>query len=253
MWHKQAVDDRTPFWTPKRLRTAGVVGVVTAAHLGVFALIARTQPLTPASLPPTPIDIILMRPPAPPPPPPPPPAQITPKAGGGAPAAPSRVHRSPLPVPAPELPAPPKPSPTASLNVGVSDIASPTPGMGQGGQGTGTGSGIGEGDGPGSGMTPPRFIRGPNQGNLRDSHPREALRAGRSGVAIVNCRIGADTRLSRCRVVSETPPGEGFGAAGVNVATTWYRFQPPTRNGAPVEDQGVTVTIEFGRRQNPRG
>lgn len=254
MWHKQAVDQRHPFWTAKRLRRAGAFGVVLTAHLIVFALIARSQPPTPASLRPSPIDIILMRPPAPPPPPPPPPpAKISPKAGGGAPAAPSRVHRSPLPVEQPELATPPKPAPTPTLNVGVSDIASPTPGMGQGGQGTGTGAGTGEGDGPGAGMTPPRFIRGPNQGNLRDSHPREALRAGRSGVAVVNCRIQADTRLSRCRIVSETPTGQGFGAAGLSVAETYYRFQPPTRNGAPVEDQGVTVTIQFGRAQSPRG
>ncbi|MBB4082575.1 TonB family protein [Brevundimonas lenta] len=237
------------------LRNAGIVGGIVAAHLVVFLAISRGAPSPPFIPPLPPFDVVLVRPPVPPPPPPPPePAKLSPVAGGGAPAAPSRIHVPPPPrepVP-PEVPAPRVQAPEPALVVGVAPIASPTSGMGQGGQGTGTGSGTGEGDGPGSGMTPPRFLRGPTVGELRSSHPPQALRAGRSGVAVVNCKIGADTRLNRCRIISESPPGDGFGAAGMSVATTYYRFRPPTRNGVVVEDQGVTVTIEFGR-QRTRG
>ncbi|RZI98011.1 MAG: TonB family protein [Brevundimonas sp.] len=232
-----------------RMRNAGVVVGVAAAHLIVFALIARSQPLTPASLPPTPIDIILMRPPAPPPPPPPPPpAKTSPVTGGGAPAAPSRVHRSPLPVPQPELPAPPKPSPTVSLNVGVSDIASPTPGMGQGGQGTGTGSGTGAGDGPGRGVrTPPRNLRRPSPQEVLRYVPREALARRISGTVLVRCLILRDQRLDQCRVVSEMPTGYGFGEAATRVAEDQYRFSPGLIDGVYEEGLTVTVTVNFGR------
>lgn len=255
MWHKRAVDQRHPFWTAKRRRTAGAFGVVAVAHLAVFTLIARSQPPTPASLPPSPIDIILMRPPAPPPPPPPlPPAKISPKAGGGAPAAPSRVHRSPLPVEQPELPAPPKPAPTPTLNVGVSDIASPTPGMGQGGQGTGTGSGVGAGDGPGRGVrTGPRNLREPRMNDLRRFHPPEALRRNISGTVVVRCRIREDTRLDQCEILGENPRGQGFGAAGIAAATELYRFRPAMIDGRPDYDLRAVMTLRFGRDAPPEG
>lgn len=236
-----------------RQRKLGALAVVLAAHAGLFLVIGRSVADPPMSPTPPPIFVELVAPP--PPPPPPPPAPPSPKAGGGAPAAPSRIHTPPpprIPVP-PELPAPRVQAPEPALVVGVSDKASPTSGMGQGGQGTGTGTGIGAGDGPGSGSgTPPRFLRGPSQGQIRDAHPRRALAARRSGVAIINCRIQLDTRLNACRVVSESPSGEGFGEAGLSVVS-YYRFQPPTRNGRPLDDQGVTVTVEFGPQGPPRG
>lgn len=248
MWDKADVQDRTPFWTPKRQRRAGAFALVAAAHVAVFVIVARTQPPTPASLPPSVIDIVLMRPPAPPPPPPPPPPDPSPTAGGGAPAAPSRVHRSPLPVPAPELPAPVKPAPTPALNIGVSDIASPTPGMGQGGQGTGTGSGVGAGDGPGRGArTGPRNLRRPQGDDLRRFHPREALRRGVSGTAVVRCRILEDTTLDQCEIMSETPAGQGFGAAGLAAARELYRFRPATVDGQPDYGLRAVMVLRFGR------
>ncbi|RZI97971.1 MAG: hypothetical protein EON90_15190 [Brevundimonas sp.] len=52
---------QTPILTKKRLRTAGIVVGVTAAHLLVFAVVARTQP-TPPLLPPLPpMDVVLFR------------------------------------------------------------------------------------------------------------------------------------------------------------------------------------------------
>lgn len=236
------------------MRNAGIVLGVAAVHLGVFSVMARMEPSPPMPLPTPPIVVELIRP-FQPPPPPPPPAPPSPKAGGGAPAAPSRIHTPPPPQrPMPiEVPAPKVQVPEPALVIGVSDKASPTPGMGQGGQGTGAGSGVGAGDGPGSGSgTPPRFLRGPSQGQIRDAHPRSALAARRSGVAIINCRIQLDTRLNACRVISESPAGEGFGQAGMSVVS-YYRFQPPTRNGQALDDQGVTVTVEFGPQGPPRG
>lgn len=234
----------------RRAGRAGAVALVALAHAGLFAAIGMGRvesidlPLTP------PIEVELFRPITPPPPPPPPvePAEVDP--GGGAPAAPSRVHVTPKPpeVP-PELPvAPPTPAPVPTLVVGASPTTSLNTGLGQGGQGTGTGSGTGEGDGPGSGSGP-IILRGASNGEILALVPPEARRQRRAGRSAVNCVIRADTRLEGCRVVDESPGGFGFGEAAVRIAETHFRFRPPTTaSGRPVEGFRVTVTVNFGRQ-----
>lgn len=236
--------------TPDRARKLGAFAVVLAAHVGVFALMARSDGVEP--LPVTPVfDVQLFQPP-PPPPPPPPPKEPSERTGGGAPAAPSRIHVPPPPrepVP-PEVPAPRQQAPEPEVVVGVAPISSPTPGMGQGGQGTGSGTGIGAGDGPGRGVrTGPRNLRRPGMNDLRAYHPRQALNAGVSGVVTVRCRIRSDTRLEGCDVVSATPAGQGFEQAGLAAARDLYRFRPATLDGAYDDSVTVTLVLEFGRRR----
>lgn len=238
----------------KSRRRAAVIAGVALAHGGLFSLFALTH-ATPPPLAPSPIiDVELFSPiiPPPPPPPPPPPEPPAPVSGGGAPAAPSVIHTPPKPRPVPpEVPAPPIKAPEPALVVGVAPVASPTPGMGQGGQGTGAGTGIGSGDGPGSGGTPYRFIEGPTSRQIADAAPAAARRARVDGMVTLRCIIGLDSRLENCRVVSETPPGMGFGEAAVRVATSRFRFSPPTRNGRPVAGTEMPLGIQFnlgGRR-----
>jgi len=233
-----------PYLTKKRLRTAGIVAGVSAAHLLVFAVIARTPadiPVLPLA---PPINVVLFRP-TPPPPPPPPPLKPAPDPGGGKPAAPSRVHVTPKPADKPrELIAPPVPAPEPALVIGVAPVAGPTPGMGQGGTGNGSGTGNGDGEGSGSGGIGPRFVRGATQAEIFSVVPR----GRRQGRGSVSCIIRLDERLDACRVVSETPPGQGFGAAAVTVAEAYFRFRPPmSTSGRPVEGQRVTVFVQFGR------
>jgi protein TonB len=120
--------------------------------------------------------------------------------------------------------------------------------MGEGGEGTGTGEGIGAGDGPGQGETGPRLVRGPSNAELARLHPsgaRGGLFGGRvSGEGVIHCRIRLDRQLERCSIVSETPPGRGFGVAALQAAGA-FRFDPPTRGGRPVPDEGVTLTVSF--------
>jgi protein TonB len=238
-----------PILTPDRLRRLGIVAGVTAAHLVLLVVIGRGEASGPALVEPPSFNVTLFRPPPPPPPPPPP---LTPSVvqGGGAPAAPSRVHLTPTPptIP-PELVAPPTPAPVPDpILVGAAPIASPTPGMGQGGEGTGTGGGRGDGDGPGSGGTGPMILRGATQGEILSIVPPEARAARRAGRASVNCVIRLDQRLDDCRVVSETPEGLGFGQAGLRAAA-FFRYRPPMNAaGRPIEGQRVTVFIQMGRQ-----
>jgi protein TonB len=238
-----------PTLTPDRLRKLGIVAGVSAAHLVLFAVIGRGEATGPAPPQLPPFDVTLYRPPAPPPPPPPP-LEPSPVQGGGAPAAPSRIHLTPQPpaIP-PELVAPPVPAPVPDpIVVGAAPIASPSPGMGQGGEGTGTGGGRGDGDGPGSGGTGPMILRGATQGEILSVVPPEARAARRAGRASVNCVIRLDQRLDDCRVVSETPEGFGFGQAAIRGAA-FFRYRPPMNAaGRPIEGQRVTVFIQMGRQ-----
>lgn len=247
MWPVSPVKIRS-LLTPDRQRKLGAFAIVLTAHIVVFAFVARTQPAPLRVLPPV-VEVELFRP-EPPPPPPPPPEEPSDDPGGGAPAAPSRIHVPPpprRPVP-PEVPAPREQAPEPELVVGVAPISSATPGMGQGGEGTGSGTGIGSGDGPGRGVrTGPRNLREPRPGALRRYHPPEALRQGVSGTAVVSCRIREDTVLDQCRVLSETPAGQGFGAAGVTAAVAEYRFRPGMIDGRPDYDLRAVITVRFGR------
>ncbi|HUH10399.1 MAG TPA: energy transducer TonB, partial [Brevundimonas sp.] len=186
-----------------RFAMAGVA--IGALHLALFGLLGRLQPdIAPTPLS-RPVEVELVRPSPIPPPPVPPPPRPAPSEGGGAPAAPSRVHLPPRKVERPpEVTAPPKPAPEPPLVVGVAPDAGPTPGQGLGGEGTGSGSGLGSGAGSGAGDGPPRLIQGPTKDQIRRLHPREAFRQRLNGRASIACRIRLDTRLEDCRVVDET-------------------------------------------------
>lgn len=225
-------------------RAFAVFVAVAVVKIGLILLLGQVRgsaPQTPQADGPPPFEVVLYDPP-------PPERAPAPEAGGGAPAAPSRIHTPPPPDRPPELPAPPKQAPTPAPVVGVAPAPSPEPGLGQGGQGTGQGAGVGAGTGPGDGGTGPRLITGPTMAQVRANHPRQAR--SRYGRVELSCRIRLDNRLEACRVVEETPAGLGFGAAGLAVAD-YFRFQAPTRNGRPVEGQQVMVGVDFGIPPRP--
>ena len=235
---------RTPLLTRDRLRKLGFVVGVTAAHLGVFSIMARADAPVPLPDPAPPISVFLFRPP-----PPPPPAAPAMTQGGGAPAAPSRIHVTPRPADKPrELPAPPVQAPEPALVVGVAAVAGPTPGMGQGGTGTGSGTGDGDGDGPGSGGTGPMILRPATSAEIQSVAPPRVRGVRRPpGRVVVNCVIRIDQRLDDCRIIEESPRGFGFGEQALR-ATAFFRDRPPmTASGRPVDGQRVTTFVNLGR------
>lgn len=238
-------------------KIAGFVAV-GALHAGLLAVVGLSQVESNFVAPMPPIQLELIPPVVLPPPPAETPPEPAVEEAGGSPGAssPVRLPERPPERP-PEIVAPPipTPAPTPPPVIGVSPVPTPNPnpGGGQGGEGTGSGTGIGSGTGPGrGGSTPPRIVRGPSQGELRSVHPPAALRAGRSGEAVVSCYIRPDQYLDRCRVVGARPAGEGFDEAGL-MAARFYRFQAPTRDGVVRTDQPVTITVQFGRPLAPQG
>lgn len=228
----------------RRWRAFVVFGGVAIVEIGLFLLLGQVKGRAPETLgtQPRPVEVLLYEPP--------PPISLEPPApeiGGGAPAAPSRIHTPPPPKqPRPvELPAPPKQAPEPAPVVGVAAAPSPAPGFGQGGQGSGSGSGVGSGSGPGAGSTRARVLRSPPVSEIRANHPRAAR--SRYGNAALSCVVRLDQRLEDCRVISETPAGLGFGEAALRLVDQ-FRVLPPTKDGRPVEGQRLVVGIDFGNR-----
>ncbi|MFZ4121700.1 MAG: TonB family protein [Caulobacterales bacterium] len=78
-----------------------------------------------------------------------------------------------------------------------------------------------------------------NPERLAAAYPPRALSSGVGGRVVLNCTILIDG-LVRCAVASETPAGQGFGAAAMRAAAG-MRVSPQLDNGAT--SQGVTTQV----------
>lgn len=53
---------------------------------------------------------------------------------------------------------------------------------------------------------------------MADCYPRRAFFSGIEGSATVKCHVASNGSLKECVIITETPPGELFGAATIAVA-----------------------------------
>ena len=75
-------------------------------------------------------------------------------------------------------------------------------------------------------------------------YPEAAQRKRIEGEALVRCIVGTDLRLSDCRVVRETPSGQGFGEATIRVAML-LRLKGTTLAGEPTPGRGFLFPLKF--------
>ena len=75
-------------------------------------------------------------------------------------------------------------------------------------------------------------------------YPEAAQRKRIEGEALVRCIVGTDLRLSDCRVVRETPSGQGFGEATIRVAMS-LRLKATTLAGEPTPGRGFLLPFKF--------
>jgi hypothetical protein len=66
------------------------------------------------------------------------------------------------------------------------------------------------------------------------------------GRAVVQCHVAVDQTMADCRVVAETPEGQGFGPAALEL-TKVFRMTPKTYDDVPVAGHPVIVPIVFQR------
>jgi protein TonB len=95
----------------------------------------------------------------------------------------------------------------------------------------------------------PYWIHKPSGEDMARVFPKAAARAGLEGGATISCRVTAVGTLAECKVAVESPPGQGFGEAALNLGKL-FKMGPMTRDGLPVEGGTVNIPIRF---RLPRG
>jgi len=87
--------------------------------------------------------------------------------------------------------------------------------------------------------TPVSWVRLPTSDDIVKVYPKPALDAAIDGAATIGCKVADGGRLEDCRIVSETPPNNGFGPAALKLAPL---FQLSRGGGM------ITVPIVFSAR-----
>lgn len=89
----------------------------------------------------------------------------------------------------------------------------------------------------------PRWLERPSGADIARAYPAGAAARSVSGRASMACSVQADGSLTACRVLRETPAGEGFGEATRSLAPR-FRMSPP-------ETPGASVTIPMAWNLGP--
>lgn len=246
---------------PRRASRPLLFAAIVAAHLLALWLLLRPTPAAVAAAERTlALFDVALPPPAQPPPPPPPPARRASADGaratsdGGspgvsreraavrvdAPAPPMREAMDATATALPLAPPPALPAGTAMLDLGAG---------GAGGLGTGAGAGTGSGDGNGSGGGEDVFgradwVKRPPDDAFRRNWPLGRPRLGTGVVVVLACLVRRSGVPYRCRLRSETPRRWGFARTALMVMPE-ARVRPVARNGAPLWDMPVVITVVF--------
>ncbi len=86
----------------------------------------------------------------------------------------------------------------------------------------------------------PKFDLEPTARQFSMYYPVRALDLSRGGQAVLDCVVQPDATLGGCAIVSETPQGLGFGAAGLHLSRL-YRM----KIGAPPAGGHIQLPIDF--------
>jgi TonB family protein len=94
-------------------------------------------------------------------------------------------------------------------------------------------------------VTNPDWLRRPSPADLEHYYPPEARRQNLAGLVRLHCRITEAGSLENCRVITEQPPGAGFGAGALKLIPL-FQMKPTTLRGESVAGASVTIPVVFG-------
>ncbi|HZZ33423.1 MAG TPA: TonB family protein [Phenylobacterium sp.] len=93
-------------------------------------------------------------------------------------------------------------------------------------------------------VTSPNWAETPAPADFARAYPAKADQDALGGMVTLDCLFAADGRLTACRVASETPPEDGFGAAALKVSSL-FRAKLTSLDGTAVAGGRVRIPIRF--------
>jgi protein TonB len=90
----------------------------------------------------------------------------------------------------------------------------------------------------------PHWVRIPDADDLYRVYPRSAAHLNLGGRVVISCVVTTTGTLDSCSVVNETPPGNGFGTAGLELSKH-FRMSTTTSDGRPTAGASVVIPIKF--------
>lgn len=93
---------------------------------------------------------------------------------------------------------------------------------------------------PASDQDLPKWAKTPSAEDMAKAYPPEASKANLAGSGVIECVVDTGGEMKDCVVVSETPPGQGFGPAALSIAG---KFTLPTKAPSGATTVGRTVRV----------
>lgn len=90
----------------------------------------------------------------------------------------------------------------------------------------------------------PDWAAKPTGDDMARFYPASAAAGNVGGRATIDCRVTLEGRLTKCKVLSESPGELGFGAAALRLADV-FQMRPSTRDGKSVAGGQVVIPILF--------
>lgn len=90
----------------------------------------------------------------------------------------------------------------------------------------------------------PKWSKTPDAGAMTAAYPAAAKAQNLAGSAAIDCTVDASGDLSDCVVASETPEGQGFGAAALSLASQ-FRLGTKAPSGAATAGRTVRIPLRW--------